>query len=378
MTGNAKHKVLVVDDSPEDLQLLVLSLKDDYTVVAATSGEMAIDLVNQEPKPEVVFMDVTMPGMDGYEACIKIKENNSDIDVIFISANDTTDEIMHGFDVGGTDYVVKPFEPKILSTKLELAFKNKLLHKEVHTQKDQATQTAMLAMTSSGEQAVIIDFLRASFECDCNRSIAESLLSAMSQYSLNACVQIFSKHEVIEMSHSGEVTPVESNLMERMRGYEDRSISMNKRLFINYDDVTLLIKDMPIDDDDRCGRIRDYIQVIIHGASVKQKAIEFQLNVEEERNKELAELAEEVQVTLEQIKSESEAHIEHSVDVFDRLKGRLEESFFNLGLTDEQEQHLLIIVDEAVQAALKNRDAGDEIDGKLKNIINKLAKLSKK
>ncbi len=378
MTGNTKHKVLVVDDSPEDLQLLVVSLKDDYTVVAATSGDMAIEMANHEPKPEVVFMDVTMPGMDGYETCVKIKEEHPDIDVIFISANDTTDEIMHGFDVGGTDYVVKPFEPKILSTKLELAFKNKLLHKEVSTQKDQATQTAMLAMTSSGEQSVIIDFLRESFECDCNKSIAEALLSAMSNYYLNACVQIFSKHEVIEVSHNGDVSPVESKLMERMRAYDDRSLSMNKRLFINYDNVTLLIKDMPIDDEDRCGRIRDYLQVIIHGAAVKQKAIEFQLNVEEERNKELAGLAEEVQVTLQQIETENESHKEHSVDVFDRLKGRLEESFFNLGLTDEQEQQLLVIIDEAVEASLKNRDAGDEIDGKLKSIINKLAKLSQK
>ena len=77
MSGNMKHKILVVDDVPEDLQLLVLSLKDNYTVVTASSGEMAIDLVDQEPRPEVVFMDVNMAGIDGYQACTEIKKKSS-------------------------------------------------------------------------------------------------------------------------------------------------------------------------------------------------------------------------------------------------------------------------------------------------------------
>jgi len=339
---------------------------------------MAIELANQEPIPEIVLMDVTMPGMDGYEACMKIKENNPEIAVIFVSANDSTDEVMHGFDVGGTDYIIKPIESQILSTKLNLVFKYKKMYEEVHTQKDQATQTAFLAMTSSGEQAVIIEFLRESFECDSNEAIAQALLDAMSSYYLTASVQILSKYKLVELSHSGDVSPVESELMQRMCDYEERSLSMNKRLFINYDDVTLFIKDMPIDDEDRCGRIRDYLQTIIHGGAVKQKSIEFQLSVEEARNKELAELAEEVQTTLKQIKSDNDNHKEHSIYVFDNLRSRLDESFFNLGLTDDQEQKLLAIVDMAVEESLQHVEAGKEIDDKLKSIINALAKLSQK
>jgi DNA-binding response OmpR family regulator len=378
MTGNIKHKILVVDDSPEDLQLVMLSLKDDYTMVAATSGEMALDLMNMEPKPEIVLMDVTMPGMDGYEACSKIKEGHPDIAVIFISANDTTDEVIQGFDVGGTDYIIKPIEPEILSTKLDLVLSYRAAHKEVHTQKDQATQTAMLAMTSSGEQSVIIEFLRKSFECDTYEAIAEALLTAMDNYCLNACVQIFSEHEVIELSHNDEITPVESELMTRMRDFEERSLSMNQRLFINYDGVTLLIKDMPIEDEDRCGRIRDYIQTIIHGAAVKQKAIEFQLGVEDARNEELAKLANDVQVTLQQVESDNELHKEHSVDIFDTLKLKFDEIMFNLGLTEEQEQSLIKIIDEAIEASLNHIDEGEEINEKLKSIISKLASLSQK
>jgi CheY-like chemotaxis protein len=378
MTGNIKHKVLVVDDSPEDLQLLVLSLKDDYTVVAATSGEMALDLMNMEPKPEIVLMDVTMPGMDGYEACSKIKQNDPDVTVIFISANDTTDEVIQGFDVGGTDYIIKPIEPEILSTKLDLVLNYRMMHKEVHIQKDQATQTAMLAMTSSGEQSVIIEFLRESFECDTYEAIAEALLVAMGNYYLNACVQIFSEHEVVELSHSGDISPVESELMERMRGFEERSLSMNKRLFMNYDGVTLLIKDMPIEDEDRCGRVRDYIQTIIHGAAVKQKAIEFQLGVEDARNEELANVATDVQMTLQQFELDNESHKEHSVDIFDTLKLKFDEIMFNLGLTEEQEQSLIKIIDEAIEASLNHIDEGVEINEKLKSIISKLASLSKK
>ncbi len=164
--------------------------------------------------------------------------------------------------------------------------------------------------------------------------------------------------------------------MGRMRDFKDRTLSKNERMFLNYDDVTLLIKDMPIEDDERCGRLRDYLQTMIHGAAVKQKSVELNLEIANSRNTGIGDVAKQVQMTLEQIKSENELHQEHSVKVFDRLKTRIEESFISLGLTEEQEQHFLSIVGESVEESLQHIEAGLEIDGKLKNIIGKLAELS--
>ncbi len=155
----------------------------------AISGEMAVEIAQKEPQPQLVLMDVTMPGMNGYVACTEIKKASPELDVIFISANDTTEEVMQGFDVGGTDYIIKPIEQKILTTKIELALKNRMSHGEMHSKTVQATKTAMLAMTSSAEQAVIIDFLRDSSECDSNESIVNMLLDALNKYNLTACVQ---------------------------------------------------------------------------------------------------------------------------------------------------------------------------------------------
>ena len=80
-----KPRVLIVDDSRSDIRIVNENLKDHYTVLAATSGQTALDVAVKNPKPDVILMDVEMPEMNGYEACKKLKSDPStaDIDIIF-------------------------------------------------------------------------------------------------------------------------------------------------------------------------------------------------------------------------------------------------------------------------------------------------------
>ena len=128
--------ILLVDDHPENLRLLGGILeKEGYLVRAVTSGKLALMSIESKP-PDLVLMDVIMPEMDGYETCRKIGENpeTCHIPVIFISAlNEPTDQVK-GFEVGGVDFITKPFEGKIvlsrINTHLELAQIRKLLNQE--------------------------------------------------------------------------------------------------------------------------------------------------------------------------------------------------------------------------------------------------------
>ena len=70
-----KPKILVVDDVPGNIQIVMQALKDDYSVVAATSGEKALVLASVDPAPSMILLDVMMPEMDGYEVCRRLKEN---------------------------------------------------------------------------------------------------------------------------------------------------------------------------------------------------------------------------------------------------------------------------------------------------------------
>jgi len=104
-------RVLVVDDVPANLDVLSNSLESTgYQVQFATSGEQALRLVSTTT-PDLILLDVMMPGMDGYEVCRRLKstEKTRDIPVLFITAQVDTGDLLRGFDAGGVDYITKPF-----------------------------------------------------------------------------------------------------------------------------------------------------------------------------------------------------------------------------------------------------------------------------
>ena len=127
--------ILIVDDNSNNVKIIALTLRAfNYKLVIATNGQSAIDMV-EKTRPDLVLMDVMMPGMDGYETCerIKAKKENENIPVIFLTALSEKANIIRGFEVGGVDYITKPFNKEELisrvKTHLELKFTRDELQK---------------------------------------------------------------------------------------------------------------------------------------------------------------------------------------------------------------------------------------------------------
>jgi len=115
-----KASLLAVDDTPENLRLLVDLLRGrGYTVRGAINGDLALEAATQQI-PDLILLDILMPGMDGYEVCRRLKENpqTQDIPVIFISAMDTPLDKVKAFAIGGVDYVQKPFNGEEVSARV--------------------------------------------------------------------------------------------------------------------------------------------------------------------------------------------------------------------------------------------------------------------
>ena len=114
LEGEKKPKVLIVDDTPENIQVLMGTLKDQYAIVAAINGEKALKMAVAEPRPDLILLDIMMPGMDGFEVCSRLKSDpeTRDIPVIFLSALDDTANKVKGFATGAVDYISKPFQPE--------------------------------------------------------------------------------------------------------------------------------------------------------------------------------------------------------------------------------------------------------------------------
>ena len=128
--------ILIVDDQLPNLRVLSLMLKhNDYKVRKATDGESAIEAVKIK-QPDLILLDIQMPGMDGYEVCHKLKSNDEtkDIPIIFISALSEVFDKVKAFDMGGVDYITKPFqEEEVLArinSQLTIRLQHKILQKE--------------------------------------------------------------------------------------------------------------------------------------------------------------------------------------------------------------------------------------------------------
>jgi len=113
--------ILLVDDIIDNLEMLTDMLDNKgYEVQIALDGQEALDKIGSHP-PDLVLLDIQMPGMDGYEVCRRIKANpaTADIPVIFLSALSETEDIVKGFDAGGVDYVSKPFKYREVMARVE-------------------------------------------------------------------------------------------------------------------------------------------------------------------------------------------------------------------------------------------------------------------
>ena len=118
--GFVRPTVLVVDDTPENIDVLNGILKEDFNVRVATSGERALAIARAEPAPELILLDVMMPTVDGYEVCRRLKSDyqTQRIPVIFVSAMSETEDETRGFELGAVDYISKPVSPAIVRARV--------------------------------------------------------------------------------------------------------------------------------------------------------------------------------------------------------------------------------------------------------------------
>lgn len=109
----SENYILAVDDDPEVLGTVSRALsREGFTVRQASSGAEALDILEREGIPELMLLDIIMPGMDGLEVCKRLRSDNTynRLPILFLSARSQTDEVVEGLDAGGDDYLIKPFE----------------------------------------------------------------------------------------------------------------------------------------------------------------------------------------------------------------------------------------------------------------------------
>jgi putative two-component system response regulator len=158
-----KQTILVVDDTPDNIDILSSVLRSKYKVKAALNGERALKIARGEDKPDIILLDVMMPDIDGYEVCRRLKADpaTANIPVIFITAKNQEEDEKHGLELGAVDYIAKPISPPIVlarvQTHLALYDMNRELRHKVLVRTEQLIDTRLQIIHRLGRAAEFKD-----------------------------------------------------------------------------------------------------------------------------------------------------------------------------------------------------------------------------
>ena len=375
--SNKAGSVLIVDDSPEDIRLLLDELKEEYSVTAAISANAAYASLEKHV-PDIIILDINLPDENGYDVCRRLKADSKtkDVEVVFLSANETTEQIMLGYDAGAFDYVVKPYSAEALKLKIS---KTLTAHKErlsLASAADSAVKTAMAALADSGDLGVVVRFMRESFAADRPDLLASKVIECISNYQLDGSV-LLKRAGVYEIfSTSGQVTTIEEELLNRLLEMDQPILEKERRLFVAQRNMALVIKRLP-DDAGKRGRLRDYLTILCEGVNARLDAITESMKSNVKRELSIRGLVVEAENSLREILELQLNHKKTSMKILDDMVHGVEQSFFPMGLTDTQEEQLLNLLHEGVEKALDHFEHGLHIDEKVKKIIHSLAEINK-
>jgi len=338
-----KHKLLSVDDR-EDCQTLIKSCLDNdlYQIDEAYSVEEALTASNQLG-PELILMDVNLPDGSGYDVCRSIvgQSNQQDTDIIFISALNSLEDRLEAYRCGASDYLAKPINPEELQTKVRRALENQQKKKQLAEQVQEATSTALTAMTNSGEQGSLLAFSTETFNCQSLEQLANATFSLLQQFSLQGSLRLEALPETQYFSSQGVIAPLAKQLLDNA-SHSQKIISKGNRSLFNDQQTTILISNMPIENEAFYGRLKDHVALIckIINARIVTLNLEHQA-----QNRRLASAGDALDLIKGEMNSldenvlQIEAKLRHLVD---DLLIFYEEELLALGLTEEQEKRLLL------------------------------------
>lgn len=370
------NRVLIIDDDRFTQNVIRRSLCNDYETRTADNGAMGLKVAGSW-SPDIILLDVEMPGQNGYEVCDALKgnEQTAHIPVVFLSGHKSVRELMLGFEAGADDYLTKPFDPDVLNTKLSKITEHYSHKKSLASSAQQAEKTAMEAMTSNFELGRAVRFVELSHNIANYAQLANALIEATSSLGLSCSVMFkCSEGEHFFSAQGTGVSPLEENLLKVTHGTE-RFVDFGCRTVISFPQLALLVKNMPLDDRTRYGRIKDTLPFILGACDAKVRVLDAEQALRTQAEH-LARSAHSIQSLLTEI-SKKVADNQQSVrSIMLALTSELSLELHKLGLEKDQEDYVLEQVDQATNQLHDAAKSVESVEYALNTMVKVLQLLS--
>jgi len=277
------------------------------------------------------------------------------------------------YEAGGTDFITKPIVGDELKAKLSIAiatsskFENaKRSDREV----DSAKSVALDAMRNAADLGQLLGFIQGTYTCTNFDSLGHKLLDILAAYGLMAVVELRTPQKKYQYSHSDAVQPLEQRIIDRFRE-EQRIMDFNNRTLINYADVSLLIKNMPIDDENRYGQLKDVLATLAQASEPMILSLFLKNKMDSQRLK-LLTMAEMTQRSLDRLAG---FHNKNKYEYMKSQEASVEDAkdlFHHLELSEHQENAITNLFLKNHKECEIRLEQNDEVDEELALIIRAL------
>lgn len=367
-------KILSVDDNPQNLKLIQLSLESHFEVLSSDGSENILHLL-ESFRPDVILLDIMLGELSGYEVCQQIRQSHicPEVVVIFVSSLSSLDDKVTAYGAGGDDYVCKPINIQELDKKL-LSISKRIEHyQQLEEQYESASQAAFSSMQQSSELGQLIAFFTDTMEITDTGVLYQAVEQFVNSFGSHCAVEFRFDDEYAQWP-KGAVTTLESEILELGRNAK-RIITFGNNLLLNSKWCSLLIKRMPVTDQELVGRLRDHYAILLGIIDSRLMLIDSHRNRSKERANAIAALSAALDSGFGRIREELRLQESQSQVISEKMTLTIDDTLMSMGLTEEQEEALLVIFDENKEQLDDMMGLSAQIDNEIRQLDHLLGKI---
>ena len=355
-----EKKILVVDDEVEIVDLVSSSLSGMFDVTGVSDPNEAMAAFNAD-QFELVILDINLGSISGYDLCEEMQSESQQTPVVFLSSLTGEQDIVRAYEVGGFDFMSKPFRPKELQEKICKLITFNSEFNSVLESSQTSQKVALDAMSLASKYGMIVSFLDTNVETQDIPTLMESLNQTCQGLGLHHAIVCYDN-----ISHQlySNASPIEEKFVNLVRD-QGRIVDHHQRSVFSAGHVSILIRNMPIEDASEYGMIKDIFSPLVTGANSRIKSIFLQ---------------EALATAKEQVINASEVMDEALSKQTDQLTGmfndylkEVQSTLMILELSESQEEYMLSQADEHMKSIVALVSDQSITQNNLKGIIRNIS-----
>lgn len=358
--------------NPAQISDSIRSLKLDFKLTHCQSFESLVTHASFK-EDHLILIDVIPDVEKQFNLLEQIKKDYSGsfdgLSVAMLIDNLSLDGRLKACELGADDCISSHIEHDDLVTRLHSTIYNAIANKQLKEQLKAASDVAMAAMSNTSDMGANIQFLLESYQCDNLDQLGQLLFQSLNYFGLSCSLQMRSEYQIKNMEANGMERKMESKLLSELKD-AGRFYDFGGRTVINYNTVSILIKNMPTDQPEKYGIIKDNIFALLQGADAKIKALDLQIKVEEDKEKQQA-LIKALEAGIAKLEKRYVDLTNAVASQVDNIVDSIESSMQTLLLTEEQELVLLGRMKQGRDNVIALFQGYSTMDDELKNLIDK-------